>query len=886
VTDACSRLGWRAGVVMYAGYVAGVVCLTWPLATNPAGLWSGHHDAALFTWAMAGWARWLVHAPLSLADGNAFYPYSHSLAFSEHLLLPAVLGMPGLLAGRPVLAFNLLVLLYWPVNGLAMAWAAHQVTRSRTAAWLAGAVFCLSPYFAIYQKEFNVLPAAAVPLAIVAWVRWLERQEPRWLALAAAAVALQGLTGWYYTVMLGLGLAVLTVGFVALRWRGWCWRRQLAGLTTGGLAVGAVLLPVALPYVALNQELGFERTLDDADEHSTDLLAFLEPRQNRFFKLRLTRHRAETAPFVGYTVLVLAALGAAWLPGTGAPAGRAARLWWPVAVAGCLAGAALAGVLGPVRHRAGPLSLRLTPSTFLMLLLGLALVRLAGHGWAHWRGLGARALDRRDWVRLLTLLALVSALLALGPTIRVGGHALGDGPYTAFYRALPPLHAIRITTRFAVLTIAALALLAALGWRWLEAWPALTPRRRRLLLAGVVAAMALEYATHPHRYVPVTPARPVDQVLRADPDDVAVLEWPAFRAVPDSDAMFRSLHHGKRVVNGHSGFVPGFLEELARELERPGPAFPSAAAEAWLRGIFPLRYLVVRLADVHAAEQRGRWLALRDGRSPLLRFRGSYGADDLYEVVPLPERAAHVERRLSSGILRAHAAIELSVAPLEPGAAADASVAVRLNGRSLGRVPLDGPRRVRVPIVAGRLGAAPNVLALDGEGGPLPAPDDPRYRIGATGAVSPGELRVEGGEGSIRLDGREVSPSRRGYNLVALSPDGEVTRAANFDTFIDYRASRRLAAWVRALPAGTVVAGAVRYDASGQLTQRAVDALRQLGVTADLRNRFAAGHAFVGVKGAPPGTALEQAGPGTVRVAVGPPRVPRAFELSALALAR
>jgi hypothetical protein len=871
---------------MYLSYVAGVACLTWPLASDPAGLWVGHHDAALFTWVMAGMARWLVQAPLSLVDGNAFYPYSHSLAYSEHLLLPAVLGLPGFLTGRPVLAFNLLVLLYWPVNGIAMAWAAHHLTRSRTAAWLAGAVFCLSPYFAIYQKEFNMLPAAGVPLAIVAWVRWLERQAPRWLALAVAAVAMQGLTGWYYTVILGLGLGALTAGFVALRWGGWCWRRHLVGLAAASIALGAVLLPVAWPYVTLHRELGFERTLGDAAEHSADLLAFVEPRRNRLFQLRLTRERPETAPFVGYTVLALAAVSAAGLSGAGLPAGRAARVAWRAAVVACLAGTALASALGPLRYRAGPLSVRLTPGTFLALLLGVALARLAWHGRAHWRRREARALGAREWVRLLALLVLVSVLLALGPTIRVGGHAIGDGPYAAFYRALLPLHAIRITTRFAVLTVAALALLAALGWRWLEWWPALSPGRRRALLAAVVVAMALEYATTPHRYVPVALARPVDRVIRADPDDVAVLEWPAFRADPDSDAMFRSLYHGKRVVNGHSGFVPGFLEEVARELGTPAPEFPGPAAQALLRRIFPLRYVVARLGDLHGPEQRDAWLALRDGRSRLLRFRGSYGPDDLYEVVPLPERTSHAERLLSSGILRAHAAIELAVAPLAPGTGADASVAVRLNGRLLGRVPLDGPRRARVPIVARRLGAAPSTLALDGEAGPPPAPGDPRFRIGATGALSPGDLRIDGGEGSIVLNGREVSPYRRGYNLVALTPEGEVARAASFDTFIDYRASRRLAAWVRTLAAGTVVAGAVRYDASGQLTWRAIEALRALGVAEDLRGRFRASHAFVGVKRAPPGSALERAGPGPVRITVGPPRVPRAFELSALALAR
>ena len=136
---------------------------TWPLVLAPASSWPDHHDPALFTWVMATTARRLLHAPGALFHGNAFYPYGLSLAFSESLLVPALLGFPGFVAGNPVLTYNLLVLLFWPVNGVAMAWAAHEVTGSRSAAWLAGAVFSLSPYFTEYHLEFNMLPAARCP---------------------------------------------------------------------------------------------------------------------------------------------------------------------------------------------------------------------------------------------------------------------------------------------------------------------------------------------------------------------------------------------------------------------------------------------------------------------------------------------------------------------------------------------------------------------------------------------------------------------------------------------------------------------------------------------------------------------------------------------------
>ena len=79
---------------------------------------------------MASTARRLLHAPGSLFHGNAFHPHGLSLAFSETLLVPTLLGFPGFVAGNPVLTYNLLVLLFWPVNGVAMAWAAHELPSS------------------------------------------------------------------------------------------------------------------------------------------------------------------------------------------------------------------------------------------------------------------------------------------------------------------------------------------------------------------------------------------------------------------------------------------------------------------------------------------------------------------------------------------------------------------------------------------------------------------------------------------------------------------------------------------------------------------------------------------------------------------------------------
>ena len=204
-------------------------------------------------------------------------------------------------------------------------------------------------------------------------------------------------------------------------------------------------------------------------------------------------------------------------------------------------------------------------------------------------------------------------------------------------------------------------------------------------------------------------------------------------------------------------------------------------------------------------------------------------------------------------------------------------------GREAGQIRLHGwsfaPDQQVTLVVDGRAADAqllpeePTWLAFDFPADPdRPPLSDVRLRFARTVPYREWSQRLDGvpvsllvrsagqetGDfGHIYADGEERSLNRRGYNLVAVSPDGRVLDSANFDTHADPAANTRLAEWVAALPVGTQVAGAARDEASLNLTQEGVDALRSLGVGGDLRGHFRWGHAFIGQKGDAVGTARE-----------------------------
>jgi hypothetical protein len=821
-------------------------------------------------------------------QGSAFYPVGLSLTFSEPLFTPALVAGPiHVLTGNPVFAYNVTLILFWALSGWAMYAVAIRLTHDRAAALMAAAIFTLCPYRTDMYLEFNMEMTFGIPLAIYALVRFLESQRARYLAVFGLVFWLQAISVLYYAVILGCALAVVTLQYAALRWSGWRVRTPLMAVVGGG-ALGLALAPVMWPFLVTRRELGFERRLSEVQERSAEILTYLEVRPNWLYRADAPGYYYEASLFMGGVALCLAALGVLRLERERpAPAAWAERSL-SVGIVGAIALAGLAlGTGGP----GGPFPRALSFTVIGVALLGMLLAREAVDGWRRrQRGLVDRHLDPRDWVLLLLGLSLFAFLLSLGPVVRFAARPIGPGLYAWLHPYVLPLRALRAANRIGVLVVFAVSLLAAFGVTWLRAR---LPRRAFVpVVSALGLLLALEYATFPLAYGRVPSlARPVDRILKDAPADAVVLEWPTHVPMADADAMLRSIGHGKRIVNGYSGFVPQFLSRLSSLLTMPGPPFPVPAAEAYLRRIYPLDFLVVRLTDLTPA-WRAKWRELRQAPPPSLRFRGSYGDEDLWQLTPMPERGTVAERWVSFGFLREHPILRATLHPLAADPSLEQSVQVLLNGRPAAEWRIDRDEVLTATLPPPHLQAAFNVVTLGFRYRRPWETLDERYRIGATGVVSPGDLRAASAgqpyadSAAIAFNGVELAANQRGYNLVALAPDGRVQATGAFDTFLDPKAASRLAAFVAGLPDGTVVAGAVRDEGSHRLTEEAVAALRTLGVAGDLRGHFRESHAFIGVKGAAPGTALEELGPRALTLTVGRPPQIRGFELQSFALER
>lgn len=257
---------------------------TWPLATAPAVLSRNDNgDAQLNEWILAWIAHTLPRAPLHLFQANIFYPAKDTLAFSEPLIVPALLGAPiAWLGGSPVLVYNLMVLAGFMLTAFAGYTLMFAWTGDRPAALLTGSTFAFNTHTLTRLAHVQGLHIYGLPLALLATDRLITTGRVRdawWLALWMAMMA--------YTSGYLLVFGVVMIGVVLLvRAREWVPRAKAVGgrFALAGIVASAAVVPLVIPYQRAATEQGMVRSLAAVTEYSATPRGYLAASGTIHFK--------------------------------------------------------------------------------------------------------------------------------------------------------------------------------------------------------------------------------------------------------------------------------------------------------------------------------------------------------------------------------------------------------------------------------------------------------------------------------------------------------------------------------------------------------------------------------------------------------------------------
>lgn len=858
---------YRPDPFAFIAYLFLAILLTYPLvthfSTHVAG--DGSDDPAL-TWNL--W--WVPHAIINLGQSpiytqHMFYPIGLNLGFYTLTYLNAFLAIPIQYAFNLVVAANCNLLFSFTLSGygafLLVRYLLQVVGRKSqysgpetwnlrlAAAFAAGALYAFSSNKFLYASlgQFNIASSHWIPFYVLFLVKITDdgRQTTDMCATVRLGLLLglfllfQALSEFIYASFLIIFTAMYFVYWLITQRRALSFaiRHLLFALIPAALVFVIPMLPILSALIRdtftegdfIQQGLGF------ADVFSNDALGFFIPSHlHPFFGNYESQFHFAYINFayLGYAALVLALIAIITMP--------RARVW--------------------------------------------------------------------------AIFGAMFLLTTLGPSLRVDG-ATTNAPWLPFNLLLeiPFVKGNRYPSRWSVMVTLALAILVGYGIAWLvgkiERGRVKAKFRKSITISSLILltfALLFEHLSVP---LPISNLRIPDvyQTIARDPGNFSVLELPlawrnGFRMTGTLDqammfAQFYQTAHGHPILGGNTSRNPEFkfqyfteapvinsliATETGHELDADGIARDQTLAPDVLR-FFGIRYIVW-----HSPRNPQNRFALDAARGyvegifPITKFydqsdeSGDIAVYRMNDLPPLNQTLIHPDDPLA----------RLNFAEGWGTLGDDQIWATRREAKLFWR--LDQPRdssvafRLYTPTRSGRVSVGVNgrsVCALElkeGWGEYQCSVNSEQWKVGMYEIVlhfdslvpvsslrEPSIVAYSAGSevgdfAHIFVNGVDASPNERGYNIVVIDPHTFAVEArAAFDTFESPENSARLARFIAQVPNGKIVAVAVRDEASRNLTQDAVDALRSIGAKEDLRGKFRWSHAVIGIKGA--ASALERA---------------------------
>ncbi|MBA3271834.1 MAG: hypothetical protein H0T71_15125 [Acidobacteria bacterium] len=259
----------RLAVVLGATTLA--AALTYPLVTGLDRLGRLNTDDGRWSlWIVAWVAQALTTAPWTVFDANIFHPLQGTLAFSEPNLVAGAIGAPvWALTHNPYTTYNVVLLATFVFAFAATYALTKYLTGDRGAAVIAAILFAFCPYVYARTAHVQLLFTAGLPLTMLAFHRLVDHPTVGRAVALGVALWTTALACGYYGIFAALMVTVGTLVFAGSRSR-WRSADYWIGLGLAVFVAGGLTLPFFQPFLILQRETGFARTLDEAGRYSAN----------------------------------------------------------------------------------------------------------------------------------------------------------------------------------------------------------------------------------------------------------------------------------------------------------------------------------------------------------------------------------------------------------------------------------------------------------------------------------------------------------------------------------------------------------------------------------------------------------------------------------------
>ncbi|RMG95396.1 MAG: hypothetical protein D6706_12095 [Chloroflexi bacterium] len=550
-------------------------------------------DSAEYLWKLWWFKHSLLTGQSPWVVPDIFYPHGYRLAYGEISPANTIFALPLTLLLNEVAVYNLLVLFSTLLSGLGMFLLARQISGSFGAGILAGVIFAFAPFRFIQFIHLPIFPTQWWPFMFLSLEQFACSRKPQLGLAAGIFFALNALTSWYYAVAGVLFVFVWAV----IRFVPWSdYLRDKRSWLAAGLFAGAALsliTPFIWPYLTFAGETQFVIPLQNSNYYSASLTDYILPSPVQFLWGHWVRTNLLNRPEPGEFILGWGVM--AWLFGIYALRwGRRqqVRPWLAVVTV------ALVLSFGLTLHLAGRQIVIPAPQS-VVAVFNKTLNTIAQH------------------------YSLVHEPFTLG---QANGVVI---PLPALFLRwfVPIIGKLRTWTRFGVIALLGVSVLAALGsaaWerRELKVGPLST--KRQIAWAVVIGLTLFElWWQTPSMHAPPSP-RLVDTWLAAQPGQFVIMEYPLDSAFSPKQMWYTRIHK-KKIVYGYTTFLSFlFSYQYPEMVDFPNPEAISRLAE------WQVRYLLVETAPPY--DKTAKTILFNIRRFPCLQQRTVQGTVYVFEL--------------------------------------------------------------------------------------------------------------------------------------------------------------------------------------------------------------------------------------------------------------
>ena len=275
----------RAWTRPLVAYLVAAAVTTWPLILHPVsrlGAQIGAGDPYLNLWILGWDMQTMLSTPRALVTGaifnaNIFHPAVGTLAYSDHLLLQALVLLPiYAITHNAVLCYNVLLVASLVASALAMHAFVRDVVGSERGAFVAGLAWGFGSYHFSHLIHLQLQALYFLPLTFLFLHHVIAGRRTRDTIGLGLVAALQAISSVYYGVIGGVALVVggISLAIGVGRWRSTAIYRRLVA---AAILAGVLVAPIATVYWRVGQREGFGRNLFEASHNAAYIVSYLQP---------------------------------------------------------------------------------------------------------------------------------------------------------------------------------------------------------------------------------------------------------------------------------------------------------------------------------------------------------------------------------------------------------------------------------------------------------------------------------------------------------------------------------------------------------------------------------------------------------------------------------